>query len=279
MKNNLLTIIVPTRNEALNIRQCLEGLKSLKIPIVVFDSFSEDETLKIVSDFDIPIIQGEWRSFSEKINAASSHPIITSDWVMRVDADESLDALLKSNLRNNIENSPVSVSAFTIDRRFVFMGKWLKYGGMSPSWQIRIWKKGCAVMEERELDEHMIVDGEIYRMPGAIYDDDQKGLSVWIQKHNHYSDNEVEQIHQNSENTELPQENTAMIKRFLKEKVYYRAPLFARPFLLWFVKYVFLLGFLDGRSGFIFHILHSFWYRFLIDAKLYERRKNRVSAK
>jgi hypothetical protein len=61
-------------------------------------------------------------------------------------------------------------------------------------------------------------------------------------------------------------------KRWLREK-YYRLPLFIRPFLYFFYRYFFRLGVLDGKEGLIFHVLQGFWYRFLVDAKIYEYRK------
>ncbi|MEO0183439.1 MAG: glycosyltransferase family 2 protein, partial [candidate division WOR-3 bacterium] len=62
-------------------------------------------------------------------------------------------------------------------------------------------------------------------------------------------------------------------KRWLKERIYNRLPLFLRAFLYYIYRYVLKLGFLDGKEGLIFHFLQGFWYRFLVDAKIYEIEK------
>ncbi|HDM78648.1 MAG TPA: hypothetical protein ENG51_19620 [Deltaproteobacteria bacterium] len=64
-------------------------------------------------------------------------------------------------------------------------------------------------------------------------------------------------------------------KRWFKENLYLRLPLFIRPFLYFIYRYFFRLGFLDGKEGLIFHFLQGFWYRFLVDAKIYELRKKK----
>jgi len=62
-------------------------------------------------------------------------------------------------------------------------------------------------------------------------------------------------------------------RRWLREGLYWKLPLFARAFFYWFYRYFLRLGFLDGKEGMIFHFLQGFWFRFLIDAKLFEMRK------
>jgi hypothetical protein len=65
-------------------------------------------------------------------------------------------------------------------------------------------------------------------------------------------------------------------RRFLRTRVYQRFPLFVRPFLFWFYGYVLRLGFLDGVEGLVFHTLQRFWFRFLIDAKIWELQRARA---
>lgn len=139
-------------------------------------------------------------------------------------------------------------------------------------------------MENRAIDEHMIVSGKLERLNVRVLDDSRKSnldpidghrsvISFWIEKHNKYSDLEAKTF-TTSDSIEGVSDLSAKVKRFLKNKVYYRIPLFIRPFLFFFYRYFLLLGFLDGRRGLIIHVLHSFWYRFLVDVKIYERNRD-----
>ena len=64
-------------------------------------------------------------------------------------------------------------------------------------------------------------------------------------------------------------------RRWLRDKLYARAPLFVRPAAYFFYRYILRLGFLDGREGFVFHCLQGFWYRFLVDAMLWEESRRK----
>jgi hypothetical protein len=119
----------------------------------------------------------------------------------------------------------------------------------------------------------IVASGRIARLSHDLIDENHKGLTFWIDKHNHYSDREVMSI--DAASGELPREHVGGAvarKRFLKNAIYGRLPLFLRAITYGLVRYFVLLGFLDGRAGFVFHFLQGFWYRLIIDAKLYERR-------
>jgi hypothetical protein len=123
------------------------------------------------------------------------------------------------------------------------------------------------------MDEHMVVhDGHVHKLSHDLVDENRKDLTFWTEKHNRYADRELKDILETSTAEVEGLAGQARTRRWLKLNVYSRVPLFSRAFFYWIYRYIFLLGFLDGTAGLIFHFLQGFWYRFLVDAKLYEHR-------
>ena len=151
------------------------------------------------------------------------------------------------------------------------------HGGYYPTWLLRIWKTGLARCEDRWMDEHIILSqGTIATLNNDIIDENQKGLTFWIDKHNRYADREVKDLLMLNKNDRLllaEHSTQASQRRWIKQNIYLRSPLFLRAFLYFLVRYLMGLGFLDGVEGLIFHFLQGFWYRFLVDAKLYVYNK------
>lgn len=270
-----ISVIIPTYNEETNIEKCIRSLDGTGCTVYVLDSNSSDRTREIAQSLGALVTNGTWGTFSDKINWAIDNLPIVTPWTMRLDADETItDDLHKILIHQTFEDE--SIAAYAIRRRFVFLNRWIRFGGMYPSWQVRIWRTRRARMEVRELDEHMNFDGRLGYISADIVDDNNKDLTFWTEKHNIYSSREVKQ-HQ----TEVDQGDRAgftaqaLRRRWIKEKLYAWTPLFIRPFVQWFVRYFLLLGFLDGKAGLIYHTLRGFWYPFLIDAKLYEASRKR----
>lgn len=276
MKN--ITVIIPTINEEENIEKCIRSAAQLTDKIFVVDTHSVDRTKELAESLGCQVHQGNWNTFSDKINWSIENLPIETEWVMRLDADEVLgDDFIKT-----WQQSGLLADAFAIRRKFVFLGKELNYGGWGGLWDIRIWRRGHVRMEKRAIDEHMIVTGKLERLNVRVLDDSHKSIvnsldknhrsriTYWIDKHNKYSDLESI-IYHDSAAIGGVSDFSAKIKRFLKNRIYYKIPLLIRPFLFFIYRYVLLLGFLDGRHGLIIHVLHSFWYRFLIDVKIFER--------
>jgi glycosyltransferase involved in cell wall biosynthesis len=276
-----ITVIIPTYNEEENIGKCIESVTNFAKKIFVIDSFSSDKTKQIAESLGCEVLQGQWSTFSEKINWALDNVYVETKWVMRLDADEVLGV----NFQAVFDNTKLTADAYAIKRKFVFLGKELNFGGWGSLWDIRICRNGHVRMENRVLDEHMNVIGKLKRLNVKVLDDSYKSLphvldknykskvSFWIEKHNKYSDLESYSFFK-SKSAVGQGDFSARIKRFCKNAVYYKTPLFIRPFIYFIYRYIFLLGFLDGRQGLIIHVLHSFWYRFLVDVKIFERIKS-----
>jgi hypothetical protein len=150
---------------------------------------------------------------------------------------------------------------------------------MYPIWHMRLFKAPHGRCENRRYDQHFLVDGPTARLDQPMIDDIRMPLGEWVVRHNRWADAEAEEIEQGSAQGQLVQArlggNPAERKRALRGG-YNRLPRFWRALALFLYRYVVRLGFLDGKEGLIFFVLQSFWFRFLIDAKLFERERERA---
>lgn len=269
---DILSIYIPTLNEEINLPHCLDSVKKLGATIFVVDSNSADRTVEIARAAGCQVFTGNWRTFSDKMNWAISELPIQTPWTLRIDADEWITDELIEELKHKLRDTPDEIGAYSINRRVYFLKRWIRFGGMYPLWGVRLWRSGKAKCEIRELDEHMEVSGRIEKLDHDIVDEGQRGLTHWVQKHNQYADAEVRELLRAQGQGDASATLTAQAakKRWLKANFYYRLPKFLRALLFWMYRYFIKLGFLDGVPGLIYHTLHGFWYRFLVDAKIYE---------
>jgi hypothetical protein len=230
--------------------------------------------LEIAEKYGCKVFQHHFENQAQQFNWALDNLEIKNDWILRLDADEYLTEELKEEIaqeltnanlmRTNAENNRrdfADINGFYIKRRVYFMGRWIKHGGYYPIWFLRLFRKGKVKSEQRAMDEHIVLlEGRTEKLKNDFIDNNKKGLSDWIQKHNNYASREAADVLRGDYGTK-------------KKKIYYRLPLFCRAFLYFIYRYFIRLGFLDGKEGLIFHFLQGFWYRFLVDAKIYEARK------
>lgn len=276
--NKLLSIIVLTKNEENNLPYLLESARDLPVQFFVVDSGSTDATVEIARKWGCRTIFHEWCNYAKQLNWAIETLPFDTPWIARMDADERFTPDLVAELREALPKLPEGVAGLLVKRRVYFMGRWIRYGGYYPTWLLRFWRNGHGQCEDRAMDEHMAVTGgTTMRLQNDIIDENHKGLTFWVDKHNHYATREMRDLislnspHVRGVDAQLV--GQAETKRWFKENVYARSPLFLRAVAYWLFRYFLLLGFLDGVRGFIFHFLQAFWYRFLVDAKLYEYRR------
>jgi len=278
-----ITVFILTYNEQLHIERCIRSIKSFAKGIVLIDSFSTDATEQIAINAGCTVVRHAFTNHAEQFNWGLDNIPIITEWVMRLDADEYVRPELAAEIESRLSGLPADVAGVKLKRRVIFMGRWMRHGGYYPIELLRLFRRGKARSEQRLMDEHIrITEGRTVTFEHDIVDENLNDLTWWTAKHNHYATREAQDLF---ELRQRPSENPHFVatnaqaerKRWLKEKVYARLPIALRPLLYFLYRYVFLLGFLDGREGMIWHTLQGFWYRFLVDAKLVERDRGEAA--
>jgi glycosyltransferase involved in cell wall biosynthesis len=267
------TVILLTFNSGETLSATLGRVRMISDEIFVVDSFSNDETVKIARDCGAEVIQHPFENYGAQRNWAIDNLPITRQWQLHLDADELMDDQLVEVIKA-LPEEPVH-SGYFLPRYVRFLNRVIRHGGMSPTWHLRLFRTGVGRCEDREYDQHFILkSGTSAQLAGVMVDDIRMPLTEWTARHNRWSDGEVKELNAQETGGRLTPDlygNPAQRKRFLRQK-YNQLPLFVRPFALFVYRYFFRLGFLDGTEGFIFWILQTFWFRFLVDAKIWERR-------
>lgn len=277
-----LTLIVLTYNEEVHLPHCLESVEGLADSVFVVDSGSEDETRKVAERHGARVFEHPFENQAQQLNWALDHLPLETEWVLRLDADEYLLPELRDEMMDILPRAPRDVAGFYMKRRVVFQGRWIRYGGYYPTWLLRVFRRGRARSELLEMDEHVVVtEGETRRLDGDFVDHNRKGLAFWTRKHESFAGREARVLYRRkTKRSEFGGERGRLAgsppqrTRWLKENVYLRLPLFLRALLYFLYRYVFRLGFLDGREGLVFHVLQAFWYRFYVDARLLEMMRS-----
>ena len=271
-----LTAIILTLNEEKNIRDCITSIQSIAKRIVVVDSFSTDNTVEIAKEMGAEVIAHEFVNQAQQFIYAIDTLDIDTKWILRIDADERFTEKSAAELETLMtEHADDDVNGIVVRFEVSFMGKALRHGGIYPFRKMVVYKAGMGHMENRNMDEHIVLDeGRSIEMKNDCLHYDYKNLTAWIDKHNKYSNREVMDYLQPKENIEnVALNKSAKLKRFLKFKVYYKLPMGLRAKLYYWYRYYLKLGFLDGKAGKIFAVLQAYWYRFLVDAKIYEKQQ------
>jgi glycosyltransferase involved in cell wall biosynthesis len=276
---NLVAIIL-TLNEAQHLSRCITSLKDIATDIVVVDCFSTDATLDIARAYGAKVIQREWVNYATQFNWALTQLDPTTDWVLRIDADEFLTPELSAEIQARLPTLGHKIDGVYCSRCMTFQGRMIRHGGLFPVRVLRLFRYGRGKCENRWMDEHIKVAGPTVDFQGELIDDNLNSLTWWTAKHNNYASREAVDL-LNLEYGFMPYDSVACLragsqagmKRWIKEMVYARLPGGLRAFAYFFYRYVIRLGFLDGQIGTRFHFLQGFWYRYLVDAKVAEVKR------
>ena len=267
------TVILLSFNSEETLGATLSRARLVSNEIFVVDSYSKDGTVELARSYGATVVQHPFGHYGAQRNWAIDNLPITRPWQLHLDADEWMDDRLVAAILALPEEP--EHSGYFLPRYVCFLGRVLRHGGMSPTWHLRLFLTGVGRCEDRKYDQHFILKSGITgQLPGEIVDDNCMPLTEWTARHNRWADSEVAELDAGESFGRLqpdPRGNPAQRKRFLRQK-YNRLPLFIRPFGLFIYRYFFRLGFLDGTEGFIFWVLQTFWFRFLIDAKIWEKR-------
>ncbi|MGF7074024.1 glycosyltransferase family 2 protein [Mucilaginibacter sp. 3215] len=278
-----LDIIILTFNEEKNIGDCLQSAAALKANVYIVDSGSTDTTLTICQRYTQNIFSHPFENYATQRNWALDNLPLTGTWILNLDADHRVTPELAAQLNNIFSTSVDSeVNGFLISRRTMFMGKWIKHGGHYPTYHANLFRRGFGHCEEKLYDQHFKVTGKTQVLKTDIIDVITDSLTSFIARHNHWATLEAQYLVR-QQNAPVIDDNGKLVhpqlfgnpmerRRYMKKR-YEAFPLFVRPVIYFTIRYFIKLGFLDGKTGLVFHFLQGFWFRFLIDAKIYELRK------
>ncbi|MEO1922369.1 MAG: glycosyltransferase family 2 protein [Sphingomonadaceae bacterium] len=275
-----ITVIILSFNEEIHIARCIERIRPHVRRVVVVDSFSTDRTVEIARSLGAETLQHEFENHAQQFNWALDELEIDSEWILRLDCDEYFDERALNWFHRELDLLPDTTTAIAFRMMVVFKGTPILHGGYYSTDFVRVWRSGSSRFEERWMGERIVTTGEIHKAHGHLVDENLNSIGWWTDKHNHYATWHVVDLlmrQYSPKNRSIPHERSASrkirFKRFIRDNGYYRAPLFLRPLMRWFYRYVLRLGFLDGKHGFIWHFLHGLWFYMLIDIKLFEARQ------
>jgi glycosyltransferase involved in cell wall biosynthesis len=278
----VLSVIILTLNEEKNIEKCINSIKLIASEIIVIDSYSTDNTVIIAENLGAVVYKNKWINYSNQFNFGLTMVNNKTKWILRLDADEEFTPDAVRDLKILIDkNNDTDINGIVIRFKVFFLGKFLKYGGNYPFKKLLVFKHNIGYIENKNMDEHILLKfGRIVELKQDCLHHDFKNITTFIDTHNKYSSREIQDYEiskspQNYESNSKFDEKKDNKVRYLRVKFYYKLPMFLRSYLYFLFRYIFLLGFLDGTEGFIYLYLQAYWYRFLVDTKIYESKKSK----
>ncbi|MBU1348146.1 MAG: glycosyltransferase family 2 protein [Alphaproteobacteria bacterium] len=274
-----VAVVILTFNEQIHLARALASVRPFATEVFVIDSGSTDETVAIARAAGAQVLPHPFVNYAQQFQWGLDNAPISADWIMRLDADEVVEDDLAAEIKRRLDGLSPGITGVSLKRKHVFMGRWIKHGGRYPLTMLRIWRRGKGRIEQRWMDEHIVLDaGSSVTFDGGFADINLKDLTYFTDKHNKYATREAIDVlntryglSETSEDNTVKGSSLAVAgKRWLKEQVYNRASMGAGPLLYFLYRYFVQAGFLDGPEGLIYHGLQGFWYRFLVAAKVAE---------
>jgi glycosyltransferase involved in cell wall biosynthesis len=277
-----VSVLIPVKNEASNLRRCLASV-SWAAQVIVVDSASTDGTQAMAAALGAEVVQfnfsGTW---PKKKNWALEHVPFRHEWVFILDADEVLPPEAEQEIRAIVTSDRHAYVGYWINRRLMFMGRWLRHA-YYPNWNLRLFKHRTGRYEQladidtasgdNEVHEHVVVDGPAGFLTCEMDHYAFPSVEVFVEKHNRYSNWEARVALSERQRDAAPVrlQHSRVVRRRALNRAAHRMP--CRPLLRFLYVYVWQRGFLDGREGYYFARLHGF-YEFLTVAKTFEMRKH-----
>jgi glycosyltransferase involved in cell wall biosynthesis len=272
-----VSVLIPVKNEAENLRRCLPAL-AWADEVFVVDSQSTDDTATVAAEYGASVVPFHFNgSYPKKKNWALETLSFRNEWVLIVDADEVVLPELAAEIDRRIEQD--EADGYYLNSRYYFLGRRIRHCGYSSCWNLRLFKHRLGRYErmpdetggrcgDNEAHEHVELTGRVLRLDNELEHHAYPTIATWVEKHNRYAIWEADQYERfRSEPIPMTIGPGQRFRRRLR-KIAMRLPM--RPIVRFFYAYVLRLGFLDGRPGLIFCSLLAF-YDLLISANRYEQ--------
>jgi len=273
-----VSVIVPVKNEAENLRLCLPALDWAD-EVFVVDSQSTDLTDEVASASGANVVQFHFNgTYPKKKNWALDHLPFRNEWVLIVDADELVLPALAGEIARRIAQD--EADGFFLNSHYYFLGRPIRHCGYASCWNLRLFKRSLGRYEkmpdftggrtgDNEAHEHVELDGRIHRLDNVLEHHAYPTIATWVEKHNRYAIWEAA-FCERFLREPIPK-NIGSVQRFKRrlKKIAWHLPM--RPLVRFVYAYFLRLGFLDGKPGLVFCGLLAF-YDFLASANRFEQR-------
>ncbi|MDH5232641.1 MAG: glycosyltransferase family 2 protein [Gammaproteobacteria bacterium] len=273
-----VSVMIFTLNEEIHIEACMDSLAWCD-DVIVIDSFSSDKTEALAIARGARVFKRKFDGFGTQRNWALEQIDIENDWVLILDADERVTDELQNEIKSvaAMENNPVG--GYRVKRRFHMWGQWLKYSSLYPTWVLRLIHKDKVRYINRGHAETQTVAGAIGELRFDLIDENKKGIDEWFERQNRYSRKEADfEIHEGEKIHSLLGifSRDPLKRRQVLKSVSWRLP--GRPIIYFLYSYIFRLGFMDGKAGFMFCLMKAI-YQYMIVIKKYDQKQQSSSLK
>lgn len=269
------TAIIMTKNEEKNIAQCIKSIQGFAKRALVIDCGSTDDTVRIAKELGADVVFHEFEYYAKQFNWGLENGNIDTEWVIRLDADERFTPELNAEIAEIIGRNDENICGITIESDYFFLDKCIRYG-LRKKRKMMLFKKDCGCLEDKRRDAHSVISrGISVQTKNRFLHYDFKNLDSYIKRYNWYATREMMDYIDYTRGDAINAHADAHVQQQRKKKygIYYKAPKFLRCWLWFLYTYIFRLGFLDGKEGFLFCFFECYWYRLLVDAKIYEYQK------
>lgn len=268
----MISVLILTLNEEVNIGDCLDSV-SWANDVLVLDSGSEDHTVDIAQDRGARVMHRPFDNFAQQRNYGLQEGNLRHDWVLHLDADERVTPALQDVLQRKAQTA--AMQAYRVPSKLIFQDTWLKYSGMYPTYQVRFGTREALTFKQVGHGQRSALSSDRIGTidEPLLHYAFSKGITDWVSRHNRYSSDEAKQALSTEEKTidwEALAGSDPQARRRALKALSYRLPF--RPLLRFLYVYIGCLGFLDGRPGFDYAVLLSF-YEYLIGLKRRERQR------
>ena len=231
-----LSVCIITLNEEANIVRTLESVRGIASEVVVIDSGSTDRTVALARERGANVVQEPWKGFAAQKNSVLAKA--TGDWILSIDADEEVSPELAASIGALLRGAP-KFAGYTMNRRNMYLKRWLKHSGYYPDPKLRLIKRGAAEFELRAVHEDMKMSGPLGHLQGDLIHWAYPTLESFIEHANRYS----------SLGAQMEAEKGPSGFSFIN--------IVLRPMVRFLYSYFFRLGFLDGREGLLVLMTHA----------------------